>query len=119
MAREARRPRRPAVTQQERESQLTALAYDLVERRLTEGTATAQETVFFLKAGSQRESLEQQRLQRENILLATKAEKMAQDARMEQLLADALNAFRAYSGNDDSYDSYDTYEEELGGYSDL
>lgn len=116
MARPKRRPTRPAASPQERESQLTSLAYDLVERRLVDGTATAQETIFFLKAGSQREVLEQQRLQRENMLLATKAEKMAQDTRMEQLLADALSAFRAYSGNDDGYD---VFEEELGGYQDL
>ncbi len=113
MARPSRRPSRPAVTPQERESQLTSLAYDLVERRLIEGTATAQETVFFLKAGSQRESLEQQRIQGENILLATKAEKMAQDSRQEELLSNALNAFRAYSGNDDDYE---VYEGEPGGY---
>jgi hypothetical protein len=113
MARPTRRPSRPPVTPQERESQLTSLAYDLVERRLVDGTATAQETIFFLKAGSQRESLEQQRLQGENMLLATKAEKMAQDTRMEQLLSDALNAFRSYSGNDDSYE---IFEGESDGY---
>jgi hypothetical protein len=116
MARQARRPQRPAATPQERESQLTSLAYDLVERRLTDGTATAQETIFFLKAGSQREALEQQKIMQENMLLATRAEKMAQDTRMEQLLADALSAFRAYSGNDDGYD---VLEEEHGGYPDL
>ena len=116
MARSSRRPHRPAATPQERESQLTSLAYDLVERRLVDGTATAQETIFFLKAGSQREALEQQRLQRENMLLATRAEKLAQDTRMEQLLADALNVFRTYSGNDDGFD---VSEEELGGYPDL
>lgn len=107
MARPTRRPHRPAVSPQERESQLTSIAYDLVERRLIDGTATAQETVFFLKAGSQREALEQQRLKGENILLATKAEKMAQDARVEELLSDALHAFRMYSGNDDEYELYD------------
>jgi hypothetical protein len=113
MARQPRRPIRPAVTPQERESQLTSLAYDLVERRLVDGTATAQETVFFLKAGSQRESLEQQRLRNENMLLATRAEKMAQDTRTEELLTDALNAFRMYSGNDPGYE---VMEEDLGGY---
>jgi hypothetical protein len=113
MSRAKRRPQRPAVTPEERESQLTSLAYDLVERRLTEGTATAQETVFFLKAGSQREALEQQRLKRENMLLSAKAERMAQDTRMEQLLADALSAFRAYSGNDHDYE---VYQDGVSGY---
>lgn len=116
MARPARRPTRPAATPQERESQLTSLAYDLVEKRLVDGSATAQETIFFLRAGSQREALEQQKIQRENILLATRAEKMAQDAHQEQLLTDALRAFKSYSGNDDGYD---VFEEELGGHQDL
>lgn len=113
MARQARRPARPAVTPQERESQLQSLAYQLLEQRLIDGSATAQETLFFAKAGSQREALEQQRIQHENLLLATKAEKMAQDNRQEQLLADALNAFRAYSGNEDDYE---VYEGEPGDY---
>jgi hypothetical protein len=107
MARQARRPARPAVTPQERESQLQSMAYDLVERRLIDGTASATETVHLLKSGSQRESLEQQRLKNENMLLAIRAEKMAQDTRQEELLAKALNAFKAYSGNDDDYEAFE------------
>lgn len=117
MARQRRRHTpRPADTPQGREAQLTSLAYDLVEQRLLDGTATAQETVFFLKAGSQREQLEQQKILNENLLLDARRYKMEQDARTEQLMSDALAAFRFYSG---AVDNVDVYEEELGGDSDL
>lgn len=106
MAPRGRRPGRPAATPQERESQLTSLAYDLAERRLVDGSATAQEVVFFLKAGSQREQLEQQKLLQENMVLAARAEQMAQNNRLEQLMGEALNAFRSYSGGDEDYDLY-------------
>ena len=40
---------RPALTPEARENQLIALATDLVEKRLIEGTASSQETTHFLK----------------------------------------------------------------------
>ncbi len=113
MARQRRRHSpRPADTPQGREAQLTSLAYDLVEQRLIDGTATAQETVFFLKAGSQREQLEQQKILNENLLLDARRTKMDQETRNEELLGRALAAFRMYSGADPGFD---VYEEELGG----
>lgn len=42
-----RRRRSRAYTAEERENELTNLAYDLVEQRLRDGTATAAETVHF------------------------------------------------------------------------
>ena len=52
----------PATTLEGREDQLIAAAMDLVERRIAEGTASAQETVHFLKLGSVRNQLEQNKL---------------------------------------------------------
>ena len=43
---------RVAITPEARESQLVSMAYDLVEQRLLNGTATSQETTYFLKLGS-------------------------------------------------------------------
>ena len=40
---------RPALSPETRENQLISLAYDLVEERLLNGTATSQETTYFLK----------------------------------------------------------------------
>lgn len=51
---------RPALTPEARENQLISLAVDLVEQRLLDGTASAQEVTHFLKLGSMREKLERE-----------------------------------------------------------
>lgn len=91
---------RPATTPEGRESQLVALAYDLVETRIRKGTATSQEVTHFLKLGSSREKLEQERLQHENFLTQARIEQMASQARIEELYKNALNAMRNYQGQD-------------------
>lgn len=92
-------PRRRATTPDIREQQLIAKAYDLTERRIGEGTASAQEVTLFLKLGSSRERLEQERIQHENELLVVKREAMAQAARTEELFAEAIRAMRSYQGD--------------------
>lgn len=91
---------RPATTPEGRESQLVALAFDLVEKRIRQGSATSQEVTHFLKLGSSREQLEQQRLRHENELLEVKREAMASQARVEEMYKAALDAMRTYSGQD-------------------
>ena len=49
---------RPAETPEARENRAVSLAYDLVEKRLMEGTATSQETTLFLKIGREKEKYE-------------------------------------------------------------
>lgn len=88
----------PAKTPEERESQLAAYAYDLAERQMLDGTASAQVITHFLKARSSREQLEQLRLQHENNLLVAKMEQMASVARIEKMYEEAINAMRGYSG---------------------
>lgn len=104
-----RKPRRPATTLEGRENQLVSLAADLAERQLTAGTASAQVITHFLKLGSTREKLEQERLQRENLLLSAKVDQIAASQRVEELYKEALNAMRSYSGRetDDYEDDYD------------
>jgi hypothetical protein len=74
------------------------MAYDLAERQIADGTASAQVITGFLRLGSSRERLEQERLRRENILLGAKAEALESAARMEELYAAAISAMREYSG---------------------
>lgn len=88
----------PATTLEGREDQLIAAAMDLVERRLSEGTASAQETVHFLKLGSVRNQLEQSRLKAENDLLMARVKEMESRQSSEGLYAEALAAFKGYSG---------------------
>lgn len=93
-------PGPPATSPEEREQQLTALAYDLVEQRLLDGSATSQETTFFLKLGGERERLEREKLRRENLLLEARQEQIGKGDRMEELLERAIRAFKGYSGED-------------------
>lgn len=95
-----RRRGRPASNPQERENQLISAAVDLAEKQIEEGTATAQVITHFLKLGSSRERLEQERLGQENILLNAKAEQLASQKRVEELYAEALSAMRSYAGQE-------------------
>lgn len=92
--------RRPAKTPEARENQLIALAVDLAEKQIKEGTVSSQVLTHYLKLGSSREKLEQEKIRNENHLLAAKAEAMASAKRVEELYGKALNAMRSYAGQD-------------------
>lgn len=85
------------ITPEARESQLIALAYDLVEKRLREGTATSQETTHFLKLGSSRERREKKLEENQIELMQAKIDALQSAKRMESLYEDAINAVRSYS----------------------
>jgi hypothetical protein len=95
-----RRRRRTALTDEGREQQLVSSAIDLAEKQLTEGTASAQVITHYLKLGSTRERLEQERLRNENELLKSKVESLASAKRVEELYGEALRAMRQYAGQD-------------------
>lgn len=92
---------RPALTPESRENQMIALAMDLVEERLRNGTASSQETTHFLKLGTEKERLEREKLQKENDLLKAKAEAIQSSERTEALYEKAIKAFKGYNGTDD------------------
>lgn len=96
----------PATNPEERQNQLIAMAYDLVEQRLRDGTATSQETTTFIKMGSSREHLELERLRQENNLLRAKADALDSSRRMEELYNNAVNAMRSYSGTQDEDEEF-------------
>lgn len=108
-SKEKRRPvGRPATTLEGREKQLVSLAVDLAEQQLREGTATSQVISHYLKLGSTREELEQDRLLQENELLRAKVEAMGSMKNIEKLYSEALNAMRTYSGQEPiEYDDND------------
>ena len=91
--------RPPATTPEGRENQLVSLAVDLAEQQLVQGTATSQVITHYLKLGSTREKLEQERIAKENELLQAKVESMASVKRIEELYETALDAMRSYAGN--------------------
>ena len=101
----------PALTLEGRENQLIAATYDLVERRILDGSASSQETTYFLKAGSSKMRLELEHLREENKLLRAKTESLQAQANNEALLERALKAFRSYRGEEE--------EEEDEAYADV
>lgn len=92
----SRRP--PATTPEARERQLVAKAVDLAEKQIEDGTASAQVITHFLKLGSSREHLEQERLRHEVQLMEAKKELMESAKRIESMYAEALDAMRDYQG---------------------
>lgn len=89
---------RATTSVENREQMLIGLAYDLVEERLRNGTATSQETTHFLKLGSTRERIEREMLENQNEVLKAKADALQSQKRIEELYAQALSAFKEYGG---------------------
>ncbi len=101
LEKEASKPRRPpATTLDARENQMISLAVDLAEKQLREGTASAQVINHYLRLGTSRERLEQEKLTKENELLRSRADAIASGKRVEELYSTALNAMRSYAGQD-------------------
>lgn len=90
---------KPAETQEARENQLIALSIDVVEQRLRNGTASAQEVCHFLKLGTTQAQLEKEKAKEEIKLLKAKTEALEQQKTNDAIYAEALSAFRRYSGN--------------------
>ena len=102
------RPKRPpATTPVARENQLVSLAVSLAEEQLRKGTASSQVITHYLKLGTTRETLEQEKLRGENALLKAKVESLASQGRIEELYNKALRAMRTYMGSPDVDDGED------------
>lgn len=91
--------RPPATTPEGREQQLTALAMDAIEKRIRNGTASAQELTYFAKLGSPNAKLERQILEQQKELLEAKTAAIKSQERTEELYKNALSAMRSYSGS--------------------
>lgn len=100
-----KRRSRPAMTPEGREKQCIALAYDLVEKRLREGTATSQETTHFLRLASMNNRLEQDILKAKKEMMVAKTEQIQSQKRVEELYANALTAMRSYGISSEDEDN--------------
>lgn len=101
---QSKRRSKPADNPESREKQLIALAYNLVEKRLREGTATSQETTHFLRLGSLNARLEQDILKNKAKKMEAEIKHIQSQDRVEELYANALAAMRSYSVNNDNDD---------------
>jgi len=78
---------------------MVSAAIDLAEQQIRSGVASSQVITHFLKLGSSREQLEQQRLEHENELTRVKIEALESQKRVEELYMEALTAMRSYAGD--------------------
>lgn len=92
---------RPALTPEARENQMIALAIDLAEKQLQEGTASSQVITHYLKLGSSKEKVEKEILEEQKKLIVAKTEALESAKRIEDLYSKALDAMRDYSGHKD------------------
>ena len=92
-----------ARTPEARARQMQALAVDLSEKRLREGTASAAEIVYWLKQTSEREQLEIENLRMQRVLLQAKTDQINNQSKDHEAYATAMEFFAGYlpSTNDD------------------
>ena len=96
-----KRRQRPGMSVEARENQLIALAVDLAEKQLIEGTASSQVITHYLKLGSTKERIEKEILTEQKKLIEAKTEALQSAKRVEELYADAMAAIRNYRGEND------------------
>lgn len=101
----------PPVSPDDAEQLGISLAYDLAFQRLRNGTATAQEVTYFLKLGSIKSRLENEKLRNENAMLREKV-KTYQAARESDVdYAKVIEAMKRYNGNFSDTEDYEDYVE--------
>ncbi len=95
---------RPALTPEARENQMIALAIDLAEQQLRDGTASSQVITHFLKLGSTREKIEKEILEKQKTMIEAKTESLQSAKRIEELYANAMEAMKDYTRSSESDD---------------
>lgn len=95
------RKRRPATTPEARENQMIALAIDLAEKQLIEGTASSQVITHFLKLGTTREKLEKEILEKQKELVSAKTKSIQSEDELKALYKNAVRAMSDYKGQPD------------------
>lgn len=97
-------------TPEARENQIIAMAYDLAERQIREGTASSQVITHFLKMGNPRDKLEREILEEQKKLIRSKTEAMEATKQNKELYERAISAMRRYSGQDtEDYDDVNLF----------
>lgn len=88
----------PALTDDAEEKQLIALARQRSLERLQNGTASAQEIVYWLKAGSSEKRTEQEIMEEQKKLLIAKTKAISDAELSAKAYTDAVKAMQSYSG---------------------
>lgn len=90
----------PARTPKGVEDELISATYELAKRQIADGSVSSQTMNHFLKMGSSREEAERAKLRSENALLQARVDNLQSMISQESIAAEAIKAFKAYSGND-------------------
>jgi len=96
---DTKRRQAPATTPQMRENQLVALATDLAEKQMRDGSASSQVISFYLKLGSTKDQVEKEILMEKKKLITAQTQAIQSGKNVEELYKNAITAMRSYSGN--------------------
>lgn len=88
----------PLFTEEARRNNLINLAYDLAERRLREGTATAQEITYLLRLSGPKADLQYEIMRSQQKLLDAKTKSIESMEAQNDMYQQAIEAMRIYSG---------------------
>lgn len=98
---------RPGLTPESQENKMIALAVNLAEKQLIEGTASSQVITHFLKLGTAQYKLELEKMRKENELVDAKTKAIRDSEESEKKYREAIKAMQRYNGErvdeDDEY----------------
>lgn len=89
----------PAITREEQEDRLIALAYQVSEEQLLSGTASSQIITHFLKLGNRKAELETEQTKLQNKLLEEKILSEKSSVEINKMFVDVMRALKTYTGN--------------------
>lgn len=100
----------PPITVEQNERECISLAVELAKKQLIEGTATSQVITHYLDMASPLTKEKAERVRLENDLIRAKISKLKAEEDYQRIAADAIAAFKEYSGQDyEEYDEEDVY----------
>lgn len=94
-------PHRPYMTPEGRENDVVAMAYDLAEKQIREGTASSQVITHFLKLGTAKERLEREILAEQKKLIVAKTETLESEKKDKVAYEEVLAAMKKYRGDEE------------------
>lgn len=97
----------PALTDDAEEKQIISLARQRSLERLQNGTASAQEIVYWLKVGSSEKRTELEIMEEQKKLLIAKTKAIADAETSAKTYSEAIAAMKSYSGDEEVDDNGD------------
>jgi len=88
------------LTPEGQENRMIALAQNLAEQQLMDGTASSQVITHYLKLGTEKAKLEREMLEKQVELTVAKTKAIESTEKIEQLYSNAIRAMREYSGTE-------------------